>query len=173
MLENDNIKLRAPEPKDVDFLFELENNDQLWHVTQTLVPYSRYEMEQYVFSTNRHDVFSIQQLRLMIENKRERNLIGTIDLFDIDGLNKRAGVGVVIVEKYRSRGYASQALELLIEYAFYHLHLNQLYCNIEEDNDVSMNLFTGHGFETVGLKKSWNIDKNGNFVGEYLLQLLR
>ncbi|MBN2639256.1 MAG: GNAT family N-acetyltransferase [Bacteroidales bacterium] len=173
MLENSDIKLRALEPHDVDFLFDLENNSGLWHITQTLAPYSRFEIEQYVFSQNRQDIFSTQQLRLIIEDKRVNTPVGAIDLFEIDILNKRAGVGIVVGQTYKNRGYGDSALELLLEYAFNHLNLNQIFCNIEEDNLASLNLFKKHGFEISGLKKQWNIDHNGNFMGEYLLQRLR
>lgn len=172
MLQNDNIRLRAPEPDDVDFLVDLENDTQLWHVTQTRVPYSRFEMEQYVFSQNKQDVFSLQQVRFMIELKKERQLAGTIDLFEIDGLNRRAGVGIVVVEAFRNKGYAGATLELVAEYAFNHLNLHQLFCHVEEDNEASLKLFQSHGFQVSGLKKEWN-SKNDQFVGEYFLQRFR
>lgn len=172
MLQNADIKLRAPEPNDIDFLLDLENDTQLWHVTQTLVPYSRFEMEQYVFSQNKQDVFSQQQIRFMIELKEEGQLAGTIDLFEIDGINKRAGVGIVIVDALRGKGYAGTALDLVTAYAFDHLNLHQLYGHVEEDNEVSLKLFQSHGFQLSGLKKEWNL-KNDEFVGEYLLQRFR
>ena len=40
--------------------------------------------------------------------------IGLIDLFDIDFKNNRAGVAIIINEKMRSKGFAKEALELLI-----------------------------------------------------------
>ncbi|MBN2614635.1 MAG: GNAT family N-acetyltransferase [Bacteroidales bacterium] len=172
MLQNDDIKLRAPEPDDIDFLLQLENDTQLWHVTQTWVPYSRFDMEQYVFSQNKQDVFSLQQVRFMIELTKEGQPVGTIDLFEIDAVNKRAGVGIVLVEAFRGRGYAGSALELVAEYVFDHLNLHQLFCHVEEDNEASLKLFQGHGFQVSGMKKEWNL-KNGSFTGEYLMQRFR
>jgi len=71
----------------------------------------------------------------------------------------------------RLKGYGREALKLLINYAFSHLDLKQLYCNISEENDVSIKLFSNQGFKKIGLKKDWNF-VNGAFKNEYLFQLI-
>ena len=170
MLQSNIILLRAPEPHDVDFLYQLENDVKLWHVTQTFRPFSRFEMEQYVLMAEK-DPYSAHQVRFMIELSAGET-IGTVDLFEIDPHNKRAGVGIVIVEEYRKKGYAFNALELIITYAFEQLDLHQLYCNIEVDNQESLKLFKKLNFEISGIKKDWNRIENG-WQNEYLLQLIK
>jgi diamine N-acetyltransferase len=169
MLTNEVIKLRAVEPLDVDFLFDLENDPQLWHVSRTYAPYSRYDIEQYVFSVDKQDIASAKQIRFVIEYLAENKAAGTIDLFDLDLQNRRGGVGIVLTETYRGKGLAGMALELLVDYAFNHLNLHQLYCNVEEGNPKSLELFQKQGFVIAGLKQDWNV-KNGGWTGEYLLQ---
>jgi len=62
-------------------------------------------------------------------------------------------------------------LALLIDYAFNHIGLHQLYCNIEENNEVSLNLFRKKGFVDCGKKQDWN--KTGNrWTNELMLQLI-
>ena len=171
MLKMENIVLRAPEPQDVHFLYRLENDDELWHVSQTLRPFSKFEMEQYVMMSEKNP-YEAHQVRFMID-LTSGETIGTIDLFDIDPHNKRAGVGIVVVEKYRNKGYAFLALELLKKYCFNHLNLHQLFCNIESNNTSSLELFNKTGFTIVGLKKDWNIaSSNGDWNDEYFLQLI-
>lgn len=170
MLKSKTILLRAPEPQDIDFLYHLENDVKLWHVTQTFRPFSRFEMEQYVLMAEK-DPYSARQVRFMIELLKGET-IGTVDLFEIDAHNKRAGVGIVIVEGYRKKGYAFNALELIIKYAFDRLDLHQLYCNIEVDNEESLKLFKKCNFEISGIKKDWNRIENG-WQNEYLLQLIK
>ncbi len=171
MLLNDVIKLRAVEPDDLDFLFDLENDPKLWHITQTYVPYSRYDFEQYVFSVDKQDIASAKQIRFVIEYLDESKAIGTIDMFDLDLQNRRGGVGIVLTETYRGKGLASIALELLVDYAFNHLNLHQLYCNVEEGNLKSLELFQKQGFVVAGLKQDWNV-KGDDWKGEYLLQCI-
>ena len=119
MLEGKDLILRALEPADIDFLFEWENNEKLWHLSNTIAPFSRFVLEQYILNSHR-DIYTNKQLRLMIDIKNEdaNNPIGSIDLFDFDPINKRAGIGVLITEENRNKGYASEALEMLIEYCF-------------------------------------------------------
>lgn len=169
MLANEAIKLRSVEPADVDFLFDLENDPKLWHVSQTYAPYSRYDIEQYVFSVDKQDVASAKQIRFVIEYLAENKAVGTIDLFDLDLINRRGGVGIVLAESYRGKGLAGMTLDLLVDYAFNHLNLHQLYCNVEEGNSKSMELFQKQGFVVVGLKRDWNA-KGGSWIDEYLLQ---
>ena len=170
MISSEKIVLRAPEPEDVDFLYQLENDEKLWHVSQTFRPFSRFEMEQYVLMAEK-DPFESHQVRFMIDLKSS-DTIGTVDLFEINPYNKRAGVGIVIVEDFREQGFAYEALKLVISYCFNQLNLHQLYCNIEVDNNVSIELFKKAGFEVSGLKKDWNL-KNSVWKDEYFLQLIK
>lgn len=169
-LKKDNISFRAVELEDVKIILKWENNPDTWHLSGTLIPFSRFDIEQYVMNASK-DIFTTKQLRLMIDlsDKDQQITVGCIDLFDFDPIHKRAGVGILIDEAYRKKGIAANSLDLLIEYAFNILNLHQLFCNIEEDNKNSLSLFQQKEFKIVGLKKDWNY-KSGNWVGEYLLQ---
>jgi diamine N-acetyltransferase len=172
MLKSKNIELRALEPSDVDLLYQWENNEELWYLSNTLTPFSRFVLEQYVMDSHQ-DIYTAKQLRLMIDKKAVgKNLtIGSIDLFDFDPVNKRAGIGIMIVEQEQNKGYASEALELMVKYCFKTLHLHQVYCNIAEDNKASFNLFKKYGFEEVGIKKEWLLTGEA-WMDEYLLQII-
>lgn len=165
------VALRSPEPSDIDFLYACENDRSVWHVSSTTVPYSRFAIEQYVMNAQL-DIYATRQLRFMIDaigQYQDIHPVGTIDLYDFDPANRRAGVGILIVHNERKKGYASEALELLIDYAFNTLNLHQLYCHIAASNIVSLNLFASQGFDIIGLKKEWLILDN-QWVDEYMLQ---
>jgi diamine N-acetyltransferase len=169
-LKGKDIYLRALEPEDLDFVYAIENDESVWEISSTQTPYSRFLIKQYLENAHK-DIFEVKQLRLVISNYSHIAL-GMIDLFDFDFKNKRAGVGVLIKEtSERQKGIGNEALELLINYCKTHLNLHQLYCNISEDNQASIKLFTKHGFHIIGLKKDWNY-VNGSYKNEYLLQLI-
>lgn len=154
---NREIRLRAVEPEDVDFLLEMENNPGLWQVSNNLAPYSRYQIEQYVLNAP-NDVRSNGQLRLIIEftgNDDSTTSVGAVDLFDIDLVNRRAGIGITVISPFRRQGIASEALELLKQYSIEHLHLHQLYCSISSINHHSIKLFEKKGFTRCGTRKEW------------------
>ena len=160
ILEDKHIKLRAIEPSDADLIYTWENDSTLWHAGNTIEPFSKHVINQYV--KNAHlDLFQARQLRLMIDLKEKTHLhttptIGAIDLFEIDTLHRRAGVGILIADtQNRKKGHADQALKILIKYSGEVLLLHQLYCNIDEDNEPSIQLFQKNGFEITGEKKDW------------------
>jgi diamine N-acetyltransferase len=169
-LQGEEIFLRAVEPSDADILYLWENNPDHWRVSHTLLPFSKHLLLEYVNSAQ--DIFLSKQLRLIICLKQDDKPIGAVDLFDFEPFHQRAGLGILIAEKqFREKGYASEALDLTIDYCFEVLLLNQLFCNIEEENESSLNLFQGKGFDIIGLKKNWNRNSSG-FSHEYMLQLL-
>ena len=169
-LKGEHIYLRALEPEDLEFVYLIENDENLWELSSTQTPYSRFLIKEYLDNAHK-DIYEVKQLRLVISNF-DNKALGLIDLFDFDFRNKRAGVGILIKsESDRQKGLGKEALQLLIDYSFNQLYLHQLYCNISEENTVSMQLFKNEGFISVGLKKDWNFDGN-TFKNEYLLQLI-
>ena len=85
ILENDKIKLRALEPEDAELLYIWENDTDVWQAGETLIPFSRHTLLQYVANAS-PDIFEAKQLRLMIDSKEKEIpvTIGTIDLFDFN-----------------------------------------------------------------------------------------
>jgi diamine N-acetyltransferase len=166
------IVLRAPEPDDIDVLYLWENDTEIWKISNTITPFSKYILEKYI--ENAHlDIYQVKQLRLMIDLKEQDKpvrTIGTIDLFDFDPYHMRAGVGILIGDKsFRKRGLASLALNKLIIYCFDILQLHQLFCNITADNLESLKLFKRCGFKITGRKTDW-IRRSGTFIEELILQ---
>lgn len=168
-LKGKNIFLRALELEDINYLFSIENNEKYWSISDSQIPFSKYLLNRYLKNSDM-DIYEAKQLRLVIADFQNIT-IGLIDLFDIDFKNNRAGVAIIINEKMRSKGFAKEALELLIKYSKTHLSLHQLYCNILEDNTNSVNLFKSVEFKQVGLKKDW-IKFDGKYKNELLLQLI-
>jgi diamine N-acetyltransferase len=165
------IKLRALEPDDLDFLYQLENDESVWEVSNTSTPYSKFVLKQYLDNAHR-DIYEVKQLRLVICKLKEQSAIGFIDLFDFDPKNRRIGVGIVISSEIeREKGFAFEALNLVEKYAFKHLNVHQVFCNITEDNAPSIRLFEKAGYRKAGVKKDW-IYQEGKLKDELLYQLI-
>lgn len=169
MLKSKNIFLRSVEPSDATKLLLWENNPAHWKVTDTEVPFSMHgilhliEQQQHIRSTG--------QMRLMICLNESEEPVGAIDLYDVDFRNGNAAVGILIGDKqHKQKGYAKESLELMIEYATELLALHNLYCSIQADNPESIRLFETCGFEQVGLRKEWFLNK-GKRIDEISFQL--
>jgi diamine N-acetyltransferase len=166
-----NIRLRALEPEDLGLLYEWENDNSYWSISNTVAPFSRYTLKRYLENSHKN-IFETGQLRLMIDHIDDNITIGTIDLFDFDPFHKRAGIGILIArEAYRRKGYASMSLTCLIKYCFKTLQLHQLYCNILANNQESIELFKNQGFEQIGIKRDW-VKTSGGYLDEHMFQLI-
>jgi diamine N-acetyltransferase len=166
-----SIKLRAVEPEDLELLYEWENNQSYWLMSNTIAPFSRYVLKQYIENTHKN-IYETGQLRLMIDHIEDKKTIGTIDIFEFDPFHKRAGIGILIAdENYRKKGFAAMSLTCLIKYCFETLKLHQLYCDIISNNTESISLFTKQGFLQNGTKKDW-IKTNDGYLDEFMFQLI-
>lgn len=170
LLENDVLLLRALEPEDLAVLYKWENDTTLWKHGNTLTPYSKLALRDYITEAQQRDIYQAKQLRLMIILKATEEIIGTIDLFDFDFHNNRAGVGILIDEDYRNKGYAQQTLHLLDVYVFDFLYLNQIYAYIAADNTNSIGLFEKAGYEKAGILNKW-IREESEYKDVYIYQL--
>lgn len=170
-LKGENIYLRALEPEDLDFIYHIENDEDIWEVSNTITPYSRFLIKQYLENAHQ-DIYEAKQLRLVICKSNNDAVVGLIDLFDFDATSRRAGIGIIIQNEInRNNGFGKEALSLVVKYAFVQLQLHQLYANIGIDNKASQMLFTSIGFEKMGVKKDWNF-VNNSFKDEFFYQLI-
>ena len=167
--QNENIIIRAAEPKDASLIYKWENDQEIWRVSETYMPYSLYQIEEFLL--NNSDLFSMRQIRFIIEKKDDNTNIGCIDLYDFDPIHMRAGVGILLQKEFRKQGHASESLQLLLDYCFNTLMLKQVYCLIDVLNTDSINLFKKIGFEQCGLRKEWIRTPNG-FIDEIELQYI-
>jgi diamine N-acetyltransferase len=168
-----NINLRALEPEDLEFLYQWENDPEVWKISNTYAPFSKFILRKYLEDSHL-DIYQTKQLRMIIEHVGPEHVkpIGAVDLFDFDPHHQRAGIGILIADKTeRKKGFGKTALKLLIDYSFKVLKLHQLYCNISTSNNVSLKLFEKTGFGVIGIKKEWTKTHDG-WMDEYMLQLI-
>lgn len=167
-LTNGNITLRALEPNDLELLYLWENNADVWRVSNTHTPLSKFALANYIKSNDR-DIWETKEMRLIIEDENHLPL-GTVELFDFDPYHGRAGVGIIVYDaSQRRKGIASEAMEIIMSYALTELGLAQLYANIAASNEPSLQLFHKLGFELVGIKKRW-LKTPAGWDDEHMLQ---
>ena len=147
------VVLRALEPEDLDLLYQIENDRELWHVGTTNVPYSRYALHDYLAQAT-GDIYTDKQVRLVIQDA-EGTTVGLVDLQDFAPRHLRAEVGIVIRRQWRHQGYGLAALTALQQYARDVLHLHQLYAYVDGDNEASCQLFASAGFQRQVVLQDW------------------
>lgn len=158
-LKDDMIRLRAPEPEDLELMYAMENDTSLWSVGNATLPYSRYTLREYL-EQSRQDLITERQARFVIEIENGE-CAGMIDLADYDPINGRAEVCIGILGAFRGKGIATRALQLLCGYAEGRLHLHQLYAYVPAWNEASKRIFEKNGFISSATLIDWVREKDG------------
>ncbi len=152
-LKSEHIYLRALEPSDLDFLYTLENDPSIWLVSNTTTPYARHVLQDYI-SQAAADIYTVKQLRLLICT-HQHQAVGAIDLFDFEPKHQRVGVGIAIASEFRLQGFATQALQLVLNYCKEQLLVHQVFCSVISNNQGSLQLFKQAGFQAIGTRREW------------------
>jgi len=161
-LKGSIITLRAVEKDDAGTIFLWENNPANWKVSNTEVPFSLYDIHQLI--EQQSDIRKSGQMRLVIQTAADNRPVGVIDLYDLNFKHGYAAVGILIAEDQdKGKGFAGEALSLLITYCRETLELRNLYCQIHHDNQASIQLFEKSGFFHAGTRKNWLRYKNQLF----------
>ena len=172
-IEGNICRLRALEPDDLDVMYGWENDTNVWRVSGTVAPFSRHVLSSLI-EEQQFDLYTTRQMRLVIEQKDgdacgRGEAIGAVDIFEFDPLNRRAGVGIIVSQDVRQKGYATDALMALERYAKEVLQLHQLWSSVAEDNEACHRLMLKCGFEECGRRKEWILTSSGS-LDEILLQ---
>lgn len=147
------VRLRAMEPEDLELLYQIENEPELWQVGCTNVPYSRYLLRDFI-TRSTGDIYTDKQVRLMAENANGET-IGIADIMNFNPRHMRAEVGITIRPAYRQQGYGLAALCHLLAYGKRTLCLHQLFAIVSCHNEASRRLFLKAGFNASCELKDW------------------
>ena len=150
------VRLRAIEPEDLDLLYRIENDVKLWNVGVSNVPYSRYTLHEYVANAS-DDIYTDGQVRLIVENA-DGETVGIVDVVNFDAGNRKAEVGIIILDAFRRKGYGISTLQKIADYALRVLHLHQLYVFVDCRNEESLKLFLKAGYQESTCIKDWLYD---------------
>ena len=148
--------LRPMEPEDLDVLYQIENDSELWAKGLTTVPYSRYLLHDYI-ARSTGDIYTDKQVRLMIVDECGQ-VVGMVDLTNFDPKHMRAEIGIVVVDDRRQQGFAQSAIGQLFHYARQTLHLHQVYAVVDSSNDAAVGLFHKLRFESRSTLREWLYD---------------
>ena len=150
------IYLRALEPEDLDLLYTIENDPDLWAVNSNVEPYSRFALRKYIVEQP-NDIFQTGCMRLVICRTSDNAAVGIVDLFDYSPTHNRAEVAIAILQSERQKGFGTQALRLLEDISRKKLRLRMLYAYIsEKNNPESQKCFLSAGYSNIATLPAWH-----------------
>lgn len=81
-------------------------------------------------------------------------LLGSISIENIDHVNRIGTLGIFIGDKdYRSKGYGTEAIRLILEYGFKYLNLNNIKLDLMEFNERALKCYKKCGFKEYGRRR--------------------
>ncbi|MDR0272342.1 MAG: GNAT family N-acetyltransferase [Clostridiales bacterium] len=99
-------------------------------------------------------------------------LIGHVSLHDINHLCRNAFLGIFIgEEKYRGKGYGSEAIRLVLDYGFNTLNLHNIMLSVHADNNAAIFCYKKAGFQEAGRRREW-VFKNGKYIDKIYMDML-
>jgi RimJ/RimL family protein N-acetyltransferase len=99
-------------------------------------------------------------------------LIGMCALANIDTLNRKAELGYWLGRKYWGKGYAKQAIRLIMHLGFEELELNKIYAKVLTNNERSIGLLNSLKFQKEGLNRE-DVLHMGRFVDDFTFSMLK
>ncbi|MCP4160211.1 MAG: GNAT family N-acetyltransferase [Deltaproteobacteria bacterium] len=115
---------------------------------------------------NKNEIF----LAIIVKNNNKH--IGNIKLGPINWIDRIGDIGILVGEKdYWGKGYATEAINLIVEYAFNILGLHKLTAGSISLNEGSVKAFKNNNFEIEGIRKE-HVFINGSYVDAIIFGLI-
>lgn len=87
----------------------------------------------------------------------DNTIVGIVELYNYDPINKHAAVGVIVDSAHRRKGHGEAMVNAMVDFCRDNLSVHHLYCDIIDTNTVSRHLFERCGFRESGHFADWVI----------------
>jgi len=169
--EGPNIRLRALEPEDLERYQSFDEDSEMarsgWWIP---FPRSSYAGKQWIekaaLEDGQDDAF-----RFTIEAK-DHGVVGSINTDSCERRNGTFKYGIAIGRNYWGRGYAKEAIRLVLRYYFEELRYQKVTVHIYAFNERSIKLHESLGFQHEGRLRRM-IYTDGEYHDEILMGLTK
>jgi len=172
ILKGKKVILRYPKLSDAKWLFENIKKPEISVNMAYFVEDMKSIKDQVKWIKRAPAKRKKNHFNFVIVDKKTGALIGTCGTGDIDAREKRAGIGWWAAKEYWGKGYALEAVKLLIRFSFKKLKLNRLEAGIFTFNKRSLNFAKKLGFKLEGISRQKSF-KRGKLIDDYEISLLR
>jgi RimJ/RimL family protein N-acetyltransferase len=163
------VLLRAIELSDKDVLLDIINDsDTEFSLGGWSFPVSSLNQEEWIKALRPNNNI----LRCMIIDRELGTPVGTAILSDIDYKNGNGEIHIKLARDVRGRGYGTDTVRTLVNYAFNELRLNCVYAHVNAYNTPSQKLFEKCGFIKEGILRS-RIFKKGDYHDVMVLSIVK
>lgn len=168
ILRSERLVLRPIEERDLEFIRELINDPAVEAtIVGWVLPLSAKDEQDWYRGFHN----SNKEIRYMVETVNGET-IGTTGLTDMDWKNGRCkGAGIRISPQVQSKGYASEAYTMMLDYAFNQLRFHKVSGSALETNKASLRFMEKVGYKVEGVLRD-HVFKNGKYCNVVTTSIL-
>ncbi len=166
--ETRRLRARPFEPGDARRLYEIHLDEEV----ERWIPNERYE--DLAEAREAAGFFAGCALRrelpcvLAVELKENGELIGDTGINEVEGRPGEVEIGFVICRECRGRGYATELVKAMTEFAVSAFHANALYGRVMKGNAASARALEKNGYRFIGEESGAQDDTRGNGMLVYV-----
>jgi RimJ/RimL family protein N-acetyltransferase len=158
-IEGELIKLRKLRRSDAASIQRLaDNKDIARYLPRLPYPYTMKEADRWITTTARL-ARQEKSYDFGIADNGSDEIAGMIGLRNINRQDKNAELGYWVGKPYQGRGYAAEAIRLILKFAFKELRLVRVYAVVHQRNVPSIKVLEKAGFMREG---TW---RKASFMG--------
>ncbi len=139
-LETERLMLRKITDIDAKMLYQNIFNNFDWYKFYYQVPFKSLGEYQDLVSKYKEWYLNGNHFRWGIVEKNSNEMIGAIHLHSKDTLNNNCKIGYIISYRYNKQGYAKEAVEKILDFAFQELKFHRVEADIVVENIDSIHL---------------------------------
>ncbi|AWB45754.1 GNAT family N-acetyltransferase [Paenibacillus sp. CAA11] len=148
-LEGYKVYMRPIEAQEAELYLSLLNDNEVRRLTGTKPVFGQEATRSYL-EAKRQDA---SEVLLWIVDKRTDEPVGDIQLMDVDHSNRSAGIRIAITTEHQGQGYGSEAMDILLDYAFGVLNLHRIELNVFDYNERARHVYKKLGFVEEGIQR--------------------
>jgi RimJ/RimL family protein N-acetyltransferase len=181
LLEGEKVRLRAVEQEDLKEIFGWQNDPESSGEYESPEPEDWLAFEERMkqqaqarVSGSDKSAYFIIEVRATDARKSDRRRIGRISYrFPIRVSDSLVEISYRIAKPdERGKGYASEAVKLLVEFLFVTRSVNRIQVHVIVDNSASVRVLEKNGFQREGIMREMLFGR-GSFQDHYLYAILR
>lgn len=162
MINGERIYLRLPEMSDLDRLHTLRNQEENWTFLKQYRPMSKEESVEWIKKAT-EKAQNMSDYKFVIVDKEINEVIGVANLNDVNFINRNTMASIIVMNEFQNRSYGTEALKLLLDFAFNSLNLELVIIDAISLNDRSIKVYE----EKLKFKREGQLRnrfyKNGNY----------
>jgi len=168
-LTGEKVLLSPVEPEDAPFLTAGENDSDVRDALFLALPMStQQQLEKIKLYQAAKDA-----IVFLVRERQTNTPVGQTAFFRIDYVSRAAVFYLAILDKgYWSKGYGTEATQLMVTYGFDTLNLNRIQLHVCAENKPAIKIYQNAGFQIEGILRQ-AMYRRGAYVDFWVMGLLK